>query len=98
MIDEAIGRQQVRHGKMTDPETADTDEHVLNVTFTRSDKDGNPVEGGISKDNSLLVKYFAESIRPSLIGKKKTTVWCCNWQPLSMSVERMGTGARSGTG
>lgn len=71
LIDEEIGRQQVRHGKMTDPETADTDEHVLNVSFTESDKDGNPVEGGISKDNSLLVKYFAESIRPSLIGKKK---------------------------
>ncbi|MFT3825605.1 MAG: trigger factor [Chitinophagaceae bacterium] len=71
LINEEIERQQVRHGKMTEPETADTDEHVLNVTFTESDKDGNPVEGGVSKDNSLLVKYFAESVRPTLIGKKK---------------------------
>jgi trigger factor len=31
---------------------------------------GNEVEGGISKDNSLLVKYFAESFRKNFIGKK----------------------------
>jgi trigger factor len=44
---------------------------VLNVTFIETDATGNEVEGGIRKDNSLLVKYFNESYRPSLMGKKK---------------------------
>lgn len=71
MVEEEVSRLQLRHGKMTDPETTTGDDNVLNVTFTESDADGNPVEGGVSKDNSLLVKYFAESFRPGLIGKKK---------------------------
>jgi trigger factor len=71
MINDELERLQLRHGKMTDPETVTSDDNVLNVTFTESDADGNEVEGGASKDNSLLVKYFTESYRPSLLGKKK---------------------------
>jgi trigger factor len=56
---------------MTEPEAVESDETVLNVTFIETDAAGNEVEGGIRKDNSILVKYFNESIRPSLIGKKK---------------------------
>jgi trigger factor len=70
-INEEIDRLLTRNGKMTDPETVTSDENVLNVTFTESDAAGNPVEGGISKDNSLLVKYFSESFRPNLMGKQK---------------------------
>ncbi len=70
MIDEEADRLRVRNGKMTDPEAVTGDENVLNVTFTESDAQGNETEGGIKKDNSLLVKYFNESFRPSLMGKK----------------------------
>jgi trigger factor len=35
-----------------------------------TDAQGNEVEGGIRKDNSVLVKYFKESFRPSLMGTK----------------------------
>jgi trigger factor len=70
-IEEEISRLQTRNGKMTEPEEVNSEENVLNVTFIESDASGNPVENGISKDNSLLVKYFSESIRPSLMGKKK---------------------------
>lgn len=70
MVQEEVERQQVRNGKMTEPEAVTSDENVLNVKFIESDKDGNAVEGGISKDNSLLVKYFKESFRKNLIGKK----------------------------
>ena len=70
-IEEEISRLQTRNGKMTEPEEVSSEENVLNVTFVESDESGNPVEGGTSKDNSLLVKYFSESIRPSLMGKKK---------------------------
>lgn len=71
MLDEEIERLRNRYGNMTEPETVTGDDNVLNVTFIETDAAGNEVEGGIHKDNSLLVKYFSESYRPSLIGKKK---------------------------
>ena len=71
MVNEEINRLQVRNGKMTDPEAVTGDDNVLNVTFVETDAAGNEVEGGIKKDNSLLVKYFSEAYRPGLIGKKK---------------------------
>ncbi len=71
LVDDEVNRLVVRHGKMTEPEAVATDEDVLNVTFEESDADGNVVEDGIKKDNSLLLKYFAESFRPQLVGKKK---------------------------
>lgn len=74
MIDEEVSRLQVRNGKMTEPESLETEEHVLNVKLVEADAKGNAVEGGINKDNSLLVKYFAEGFRKNLIGKKKDDV------------------------
>ena len=71
MINDEVERLRVRNGKMTDPETVTSDDNVLNVTFDETDASGNVIEGGVTKSNSLLVKYFAESIRPSLMGKKK---------------------------
>jgi trigger factor len=71
MINEEVERLRTRYGNMTEPETVTNDENVLNVSFVETDPNGNEIEGGIKKDNSLLVKYFKESIRPSLIGKKK---------------------------
>jgi trigger factor len=71
MIDEEVERLRVRNGKMTEPETVTGDENVLNLGFTETDASGNPVEGGIQKDNSLLVKYFNEASRPKWIGLKK---------------------------
>jgi trigger factor len=71
MIDEEVERHRVRHGKMTEPETVTGDENVLNLHFTETGPDGQPLEGGISKDNSLLVKYFKEDTRREWMGKKK---------------------------
>ena len=71
MIEEEINRLQLRHGKMTDPETTTGDDNVINVSFEEADADGNVVEGGVKKDNSLLIKYFTEGFRPGLLGKKK---------------------------
>ncbi|MEP6844768.1 MAG: trigger factor [Panacibacter sp.] len=75
MINEEVERLKTRHGKMTEPETVSGDDNVLNVEFTEVDADGNAVEGGLTKANSLLVKYFAESIRPTLMGKKKDDIF-----------------------
>lgn len=70
MVDQEIDRLQVRNGKMTEPETVTGDDNVLNVKFIETNKEGNEVEGGITKENSLLVKYFAEKFRKNLMGKK----------------------------
>lgn len=71
MINEEINRLQIRNGKMTEPETVSVDDNVLNVTLAECDENGNIKEGGITKDNSLLLKYFAEDTRKELLGKKK---------------------------
>ncbi len=70
MIDEEVARLQTRFGKMTEPETVSTEENVLNVTFTEADEKQTVIENGVQKDNSVLVKYFAEDFRKNLIGKK----------------------------
>ena len=71
MINEEIERLQNRHGKMLDPETVTSEENVLNVNFVEVDAEGNPVQDGVSKDNSLLIKYFTPTFREQLMGKKK---------------------------
>lgn len=70
MIDNEVSRLQNRYGNMTDKEEVNSDENVLNVTFTETDEAGNIIEGGAAKDNSVLVKYFAESFRARWTGKK----------------------------
>lgn len=74
MINEEVERLQLRHGKMTDPESVTGEENVINITFIECDEAGNEIEGGIRKDNSVLVKYFAPDYRQQLIGKKKDDV------------------------
>jgi trigger factor len=71
MLQNEIERLVQRHGKMTEPESVTTEDHVLNVTFKACDAAGVETEGGITKDNSLLVKYFAAGYRNELMGKKK---------------------------
>ena len=71
MINEEVERLRTRYGNMTEPETVDNENNVLNVSFVETDSSGNEVEGGIRKDNSLLVKYFREDFRKSIMGRKK---------------------------
>jgi len=70
MVNTEIDRLQNRYGNMKDEETVTTEDNVLNVNFTEADADGNEVEAGIKKDNSILVKYFAESYRKNWMSKK----------------------------
>jgi trigger factor len=69
MINNEIARLQNRYGNMKDQDNVVIDDQVLNVQFTEADENGNAVEGGITKDNSLLVKYFKEDFRNNLNGK-----------------------------
>lgn len=69
MINSEITRLQNRYGNMKEEDTVTNEENVLNVTFTEVDENANEVEGGIHKDNSVLVKYFKEDFREKIIGK-----------------------------
>lgn len=71
MVEEEISRMLIKGGKMTEPETVDNEENVINVLFTECDKDGNVTEGGIEKENSVILKYFTPALQKQLMGKKK---------------------------
>ncbi|HML57289.1 MAG TPA: trigger factor [Ferruginibacter sp.] len=71
MIDEEINRMQIKGGEMTEPEVIDNPENVLNVMFTECDASGQITEGGISRENSVLLKYFSPVLQEKLKGLKK---------------------------
>jgi len=70
MINEEADRLQNRYGNMNDKEAVDGGNNVLNVTFIELDANGNELEGGTKKDNSLLLSYFAKPVQKELNGKK----------------------------
>jgi len=70
MVNTELERMQMRHGNMTNPDTVSSEDNVLNVQFEETDEQGIAIEGGVKKDNSLLVKYFAELVRNEWMGKK----------------------------
>lgn len=70
MLDEEIGHMQIKAGKMTEPESVTTEENVLNLLFREADASGNIIEGGISKENSVLLKYFTPALQKEIMGKK----------------------------
>lgn len=70
MVDEEISRMQIKGGNMTKPETIDNNENVLNILFTEADKDGTVVEGGVTKENSVILKYLTSATQKKFMGKK----------------------------
>jgi trigger factor len=70
MVEEEITRMQIKAGKMTEPETVESEECVLNILFTEADKEGTVVEGGASKENSVIVKYLTAATQKKFMGKK----------------------------
>lgn len=71
MVDAEVARKRRKMGRMTEPDTVTNEENVLNVTFEACDASGEVAEGTTSQANSLLVKYFREAYRPSLMGMAK---------------------------
>ncbi len=70
MVNEEIEKLITKNGDLKDVETISAAENVLNVLFEESDAEGNLIEGGISKDNSILLKYFSEDYQQKLQDKK----------------------------
>ncbi|NOT92748.1 trigger factor [Ferruginibacter sp.] len=70
MVDEEITRMQIKGGKMTEPETVATEEDVLNILFKEADKESTAVEEGVSKENSVILKYLTTATQKKFMGKK----------------------------
>jgi trigger factor len=70
MVQAEVDRALNQAGKMLDLDVVDEIDNVLNLQFTESDAEGNAIEGGAAKDNSLLVKYFNQPVQDQLTGKK----------------------------
>jgi len=70
MLEDEMNRLRIKGGKMVDKEVVDNEENVLNILLTEAAKGGQPVEGGISKENSVLVKYLSAPIQKEVMGKK----------------------------
>lgn len=70
MIEEELVHLQKRHGKLEDVDAIADDETVLNFNILEVlGEDANTDAKEFT--NSLLLKYFNESFRPGLIGKKE---------------------------
>ena len=70
MVEEEIEKLLTKNGNLKDAEEVSSTENVLNVIFEESDADGNIVAEGITKDNSILLKYFSEDYQQRLQDKK----------------------------
>jgi trigger factor len=70
MVNDEIQRLQLKGGKTSEPEAITSEDNVINVTFEEADAQGNIAEGGINKENALLVKYFTPAVQAELQGKK----------------------------
>jgi len=70
MVNEEVEKLVTKNGDLKDVETVSAPENVLNVLFEESDVEGNVVPEGISKDNSILLKYFSEEYQQKLQDKK----------------------------
>ncbi len=74
MVEEEVSSMLVKGGKMNEPETIEDEENVLNVVFTECDKEGTITPDGISKESSVILKYFTSATQKQLIGKKKDDI------------------------
>ena len=69
MITDEIARLQNRYGNVSDMDTVSGEDSILNVVFTEVNENADEVAGGITKDNSILLKYFRPGFQGNLEGK-----------------------------
>ena len=79
MIDEEVERLRTRNGKMTEPESVNTDDNVLNLHFAESDAAGTRKSRGLGLGLSIvkhLVEMHGGSVRALSdgIGKGSTFI------------------------
>ncbi len=70
MVEDDIDRLRNRTGEMTEPETVEEENTVLNVTLQQLDAEGNLAEGSEPIEDSFLISYLNEPVRKDFMGKK----------------------------
>ncbi len=71
MLQEELDNLLKKAGKLTEPETIELPETMLNIVFAPATADGNKIEGVETKQQSLLLSYFSTDTQNALKGKKK---------------------------
>lgn len=71
MVQEEVVNMQNKAGKMTEPETIESEESVLNILFTETDEQGQAVENGVVKENSVMLKHFTAEGHKKIKGLSK---------------------------
>ncbi len=71
MVQEEVERMQIKGSNLTEVEVIDNEENVLNIFFEEADIDGNLVEGGVEKENTVMFKFLAPAVQSELKGKTK---------------------------
>ena len=71
MVQEELDNLLKKAGKLTEPETIELPETMLNIVFAPATADGKVIEGAVSKQQSLLLSNFTSDTQGILKGKKK---------------------------
>jgi len=74
MVEDEISRMQIKAGNMTEPELIDNDENVINILFKEAGAEGQDIADGVTKENSVILKYFTAAVQKKFKGKKKGDV------------------------
>lgn len=70
MVNDEIENLVTKNGEMLDAEVINSPEDVINVCFDECDVDGNLEDNGISKNDSVIVKYFTKDFQKELEEKR----------------------------
>jgi trigger factor len=71
MLQEELDNLLKKAGKLTEPETIELPDTMLNIVFTASTEDGSIAAGVEGKQQSLLLSHFSDDAQAILKGKKK---------------------------
>lgn len=65
---------QTQFGELKETDVVVNGDNIIKIQINQIDENGQPVEKGISSEQSLYVKVFTESFQKELTGKKKDDV------------------------
>lgn len=71
MVDEEVKRFQYKEGPLTHPDTITNEDNVLYLKFNELDASENILDGGITKEVSLLLKYFTADGQKAFMNAEK---------------------------
>lgn len=69
-LQKEIENVQINNGELKEIESVRDEKDIVKVLFTELDEAGNPVENGISKEETLAVSAFTDSFQKHFFGKK----------------------------